>query len=93
MDASGIPSLRVFEELVRVAKAREIRYQHRRLMGGGTDAGGIALQRNGVPACTVSVPCRYIHTNAALLNLDDLNGAVALVHHFLQSVAKGDFRP
>ncbi|MDB4897357.1 MAG: endo,4-beta-glucanase [Firmicutes bacterium] len=93
IDASGIPSLRLFEELVRLAKTRELRHQHRRLTAGGTDAGGIALQRNGIPACTVSVPCRYIHTNAALLNLDDLNGAITLVHHFLQSVEKGDFRP
>jgi tetrahedral aminopeptidase len=93
MDSAGIPNLRVWDELVRVAKENGIRYQHRRLVSGGTDAGGIALQRSGIPACTVSIGCRYIHTNAALLNLDDLNGAVALVHHFLQSVEKGDFRP
>ncbi len=93
MDSSGIPSLGVFEQLVRVAKENQIRYQHRRIVGGGTDAGGIALQRAGIPVCTVSVPCRYIHTNAALLNLDDLNGAVNLVHHFLLSVQKGDYRP
>jgi tetrahedral aminopeptidase len=93
MDASGIPNLAVWEELVRTAQEHGIPYQHRRIVGGGTDAGGIALQRSGVPVCTVSVPCRYIHTNAALLNLNDLNGAVALVHHFLDSVEKGEFRP
>lgn len=92
MDAAGIPNLRVFEELVRVAQEHQIKYQHRRIITGGTDAGAIALQRGGVPACTVSLPCRYIHTNAALLNLDDLDGAVSLVHHFLQSVDKGEFR-
>ncbi|MFZ5822790.1 MAG: M42 family metallopeptidase [Bacillota bacterium] len=93
MDASGIPNKRVWDELVRVARVSEIPYQHRRLTAGGTDAGGIALQRSGVPACTVSVPCRYIHTNAALCNLDDVEGAVQLVHRFLESVEKGDFRP
>lgn len=97
MDASGIPSLQVFERLVRVAQAQSICYQHRRLTAGGTDAGAISLQRGGVPACTVSVPCRYIHTNAALLNLDDLEGTISLVHHFLQSLLasdqKGEIRP
>ncbi|HYF91883.1 MAG TPA: M42 family metallopeptidase [Symbiobacteriaceae bacterium] len=93
MDNSGIPNLRVWEQLVRVAQENGIKYQNRRIVGGGTDAGGIALVRNGVPVCTVSTPCRYIHTNAALLHLDDLNGSVNLVHHFLQSVEKGDFRP
>ncbi|HYF75985.1 MAG TPA: M42 family metallopeptidase [Symbiobacteriaceae bacterium] len=93
MDNSAIPNLRVWEELVRVAKANNIKYQHRRIVGGGTDSGGISLQRSGIPVCTVSTPCRYIHTHAALLNLDDLYGAVNLVHHFLLSVEKGDFRP
>ncbi|HYG56988.1 MAG TPA: M42 family metallopeptidase [Symbiobacteriaceae bacterium] len=93
MDNSAIPNLLVWQELVRVAQENGIRYQHRRIVGGGTDAGGIALQRSGIPVCTVSVPCRYIHTNAALLNLDDLHGAVDLVHHFLASCEKGEFRP
>lgn len=93
MDSSGIPNLQVWEHLVKVAREHAIPYQHRRIVGGGTDAGGIALQRSGIPVCTVSVPCRYIHTNAALCNLDDLNGAVRLVHHFLESVEKGEFRP
>lgn len=93
MDNSAIPNLRVWEELVRVAKANNIKYQHRRIVGGGTDSGGISLQRSGIPVCTVSTPCRYIHTHAALLNLDDLYGAVNLVHHFLLSIEKGDFRP
>lgn len=93
IDSSSIPNLDMLRQLERVAEANGLRYQHRRTLGGGTDAGAITLQRTGVPAAIVSVPCRYIHTNATLLNLDDLNGAVSLVHHFLLSVEKGDFRP
>jgi len=93
MDAAGIPNLRVFNLLVEAAREAGIRYQFRRLTSGGTNAGRIALERAGIPACTVSVPCRYIHTNAALLNLDDLEGAVSLIHHFLRKVEKGEFRP
>ena len=93
MDAAGIPNKHVWDELVRLAQEHEIRYQHRRLTGGGTNAGAIAQQREGIPACTISVPCRYIHTNAALCSLDDLEGAVQLVRRFLESVAKGEFHP
>jgi len=93
MDAAGIPHKRVWEELVRLARAHGIRHQFRRLTSGGTDAGTIALAREGVPACTISVPCRYIHTNAALCHLDDVDGAVQLVRRFLESAEKGDFRP
>ncbi|HEY3367132.1 MAG TPA: M42 family peptidase [Symbiobacteriaceae bacterium] len=93
MDAAGFPNLQVWEQLVKLAQESGIRYQHRRLITGGTNSGGIALQRAGIPACTIAVPCRYIHTNASLLNLDDLQGAVSLVDHFLTSLEKGDFRP
>ncbi|HEY8346097.1 MAG TPA: M20/M25/M40 family metallo-hydrolase [Symbiobacteriaceae bacterium] len=92
MDASGIPNRKVFELLVAAARENGIRHQFRRFTGGGTDAGAAALQRAGIPACTVSVPCRYIHTGAALLHLDDLEGAVALIRHFLRKVEKGEFR-
>jgi putative aminopeptidase FrvX len=93
IDSSGIPNQRIFEALVSLARANQIPYQFRRMMAGGTDAGAIALQRDGVPVCTISVPCRYIHTSASLLNLDDLQGVIHLLHHFLVSVEKGDFRP
>lgn len=93
MDAAGLPNKRLFDELVRLARGAEIRYQHRRGTAGGTNAGAIALQRGGVPSCTISIPCRYIHTSAALCNLDDLDGAVQLVDQFLRSVEKGEYRP
>jgi endoglucanase len=93
LDGSSVPNLRVMEELVRVAQQNGVRHQFRRIVGGGTDAGGIALQRSGIPVCPMSVPCRYFHTNAALVHLDDLNETVRLVHHFLESVEKGEFRP
>lgn len=93
MDNSVVPDLRVFEQLTRVAVAHGIPHQVRRQVAGGTDSGGIALQRRGVPTCTVSVPCRYIHTNAALLNLNDLEATIALIHQFMLTVAKGEFRP
>lgn len=93
MDASGIPHKRVWDELVRLAREHGIRHQFRRMTAGGTDAGAIARAREGVPVCTISVPCRYIHTNAALCHLDDVDGAVQLVRRFLESVEKGEFRP
>lgn len=93
MDAVSIPDLRLFEELVRLAQVHGVPYQHRRMtMGGGTNAGGIRGQRGGIAACTLSTPCRYIHSNASLLNLDDLNGSVTLVRHFLASLEKGEFQ-
>lgn len=83
----------LFESLARTAAAHGLPLQYKRLAAGGTNAGGIALQRGGVPACSLSVPCRYIHSAASLCNLDDVEATVQLIQRFLRGVEKGDFRP
>jgi len=93
LDASAIPNALLYDHLISVAENAGIRYQFRRLTGGGTNAGAIALQRDGTPVATISIPCRYIHTSAALLNLDDYEAAKLLVHEFLLTVQRGEFRP
>lgn len=84
---------KIYQALVQTARAHDLPLQYKRLAAGGTNAGGIALQREGIPACSLSVPCRYIHSAASLCNLDDVEATVQLLHLFLQGVEKGDFRP
>lgn len=93
IDGASVPNLRVLKLLGQVAEEHGIPHQYRKTIGGGTDAGGIALQRTGIPACSVSLPGRYVHGAAALINLDDYHAMISLLHHFIQSVEKGDFRP
>jgi len=83
----------IFNELIRTSLEESIPHQFKRATGGGTDATGIALQRGGIPACSLSVPCRYIHTAASLCHLDDVDATVQLIHQFLRRVEKGEFRP
>jgi endoglucanase len=33
----------------------------------------------GIPAGVISVPCRYIHSPLAILNIDDYNNTYSLV--------------
>lgn len=84
MDRSVIPDKRLVRLLVDTAEAHGIPYQFRRALGGGTDAGQIHLAREGVPSAVVSVPCRYIHSPAALLSPEDLNHTIALMTHALK---------
>lgn len=93
MDGASLPDRRVSDHLQQVAVENGIAYQFKRLASGGTDARAIALGRGGVPVCAISLPCRYIHSGAALMNLDDFENLIALLERFLQSVAKGEFRP
>jgi len=93
MDGTVVTHQRVREHLVELAAEHGVPYQFRRLTTAGTDAGAIFLQRAGVPACTVSVPCRYIHAPAALACLDDLENTVRLLELFLDSLDRGVFEP
>jgi endoglucanase len=84
MDRSVIPDRRLVRLLIDTAQAHAIPYQFRRALGGGTDAGRIHLAREGVPSAVVSVPCRYIHSPAALLSPQDLKHTITLMTHALK---------
>ncbi len=84
MDRSIIVDREMLRELIDAAEAAGIPYQFRRFTGGGTDAGAIALSREGVKAALVSVPCRYIHSPNSVLKESDFHDTVALVRSWLQ---------
>ncbi len=71
--ASGLiahPAVR--NKLIEIAKQYGIPYQLEVLHGGTTDASIIALNKEGVPAATISIPTRYIHSPAEVANLNDI---------------------
>jgi putative aminopeptidase FrvX len=70
------------------AEAEGIRIQYKAPLLGSTDSGAIHLTRAGVPAITVSIPCRYIHSPAAILNLNDLENIVRLVAAALRRIER-----
>lgn len=89
MDNASIASRPMVDALVRTAKANGVPYQFRRAASGGNDAGRVHLTREGVLACSLSVPCRYIHSPVAMASLDDYTNAAKLLGLFLKEIAKG----
>lgn len=83
MDRSFIADRRLVDLLTNTAQAEEIPHQFKRPGIGGTDAGAVHLARQGVPSAAVSVPARYIHSPAAILNLSDFWNAVKLMRSTL----------
>jgi len=81
-----IADLRVVDKLVEVAKKHSIPFQMEVAPGGTTDASAINLVREGVPAATVSVPTRYLHSAIELLDLDDAINAAKLLKTFIESI-------
>jgi len=77
------PGLR--RHLVETALAADIPYQLEVLEWGSTDARSIQIARAGIPAGTISIPCRYVHTPSEMVDAGDVRAAVDLL---LQVVRK-----
>jgi putative aminopeptidase FrvX len=79
---------RLVELLTRAGDEDGIPYQIRQPGGGGTDAGGIQLAREGVPVVSVSVPGRYIHSPAAIISRADFENTPRLIRAALARLTR-----
>jgi len=73
--------------LVGVAERHAVPFQYRQPGSGSTDASSIQIQRQGIPAVSVSGPIRYKHTAASLARLSDWQAVLSLVYHSLQEIS------
>ncbi len=85
MDRTIMVSRKMREQLVESAEKAGISYQYRRFTGAGTDAGAIALSREGVQTAVISVPCRYIHSPLCILQEKDLKETISLIRNWLEN--------
>ena len=81
-DRSLIVPKKILDRIKQAAELDNIKWQYKKPTYGGTDAGSISRSRSGVPSGVVSVPCRYIHGNTALLLVDDIIKTIKLVTNF-----------
>ncbi len=88
MDRTFVANRQLVHLLTSTAEELDIPYQFKQPGVGGTDAGAIHVAREGVPSATVSVPCRYIHSPVALLNLTDFDHTVALMREALSRLTR-----
>ncbi|MDD5952503.1 MAG: M20/M25/M40 family metallo-hydrolase [Oscillospiraceae bacterium] len=74
------------DHLFQIAKDQQLPYQIE-VMGGstGTNADNIGLSRNGIPTAMLSIPLRYMHTPAEVIDTND----VATVAAFLTAYGMG----
>ena len=83
-DSSLICHPKMVRAMRELAREKEIPFQMEVLTAGGTDAGGIQRGGSAVPAITLSVPCRYVHTVVETVSARDLEGTVALLTAFIE---------
>ncbi|MGE7113311.1 M42 family metallopeptidase [Lysinibacillus sp. NPDC047702] len=78
-DASMVSHRGLREFVLDVADEHNIPYQFEAMAGGGTDAGSIHVTANGIPALSIGIATRYIHSHAGILQRDDYDNAVKLM--------------
>lgn len=83
-DSGMLADPRVVDWMVRTAEEAGLPYQLEVLEWGGTDAQAIQLSRAGVPAGTLSIPCRYVHSPSEMVDYDDVQNAVRLLVELLR---------
>lgn len=49
---------------------------------GGTDAGAMQRSRAGIPVCTLSIPCRYVHSACEVIDMRDMDAALKLMQAY-----------
>lgn len=84
MDRTIMVSRDMREGLVEAAETAGVPYQFRRFTGAGTEAGIIALTRDGIKTGVVAVPCRYIHSPHSILQEKDIRATVNLIRAWLE---------
>lgn len=89
MDSSFIAPQSMIDLLTGTAEKLGIPYQFRRMTTAATDAGRISQTHAGILSSVIAVPCRYIHSPASLINLEDYENTLRLAKGILHAIAEG----
>jgi putative aminopeptidase FrvX len=91
MDGSLICHPKVVEHFRAIAEREGIPHQMEILPAGGTDAGGVQRLNGGIPAFTLSIPCRYVHTVNEMVSASDVQACIDLLARYLEDVHTADY--
>lgn len=85
MDSSVVCTPCVVDALIAAAERSEAKYQREVLVGGGTDTTAIQLTRGGIPSGAISIPCRYVHSAAETIDMNDFEAGVKTLVSFIEN--------
>ena len=84
MDRGSISNPELVRELLVAGEKAGVPTQREVLPFGGTDAGAMQLTRGGVRVCTLSIPCRNVHSACEVIDLRDVEGGKKLLLAYLE---------
>ena len=79
MDGSSIGQRKLFKEILDLAEHEHIPHQIKRGVTGSNDASAYQRAAAGCLTCVLSVPCRYVHSPAEVIDMRDMEGALKLL--------------
>lgn len=85
-DGSMIPNRKLRDLVIKVAETKRIPHHFAYVERGGTDSGKIHLHDTGVPALSIGIPTRYIHSHTAIIDRKDFESVVSLVTEVVKSL-------
>jgi endoglucanase len=85
-DSGAISDPRLVRLLTRTAEKKDIPFQFRQSGGGGTDAGAIHRQWEGIPSVSISIPGRYAHSPILVARMDDWKHTIEILHETLKTI-------
>ena len=85
-DRMTLSDPRLVQHFIDTAQKNHIPCQIRQPGGGGTDAGLMHLQREGIPAMSLSIPGRYAHTARMIVRISDWDHTLHLLRASLSSI-------
>ena len=78
-DASVIPNRKLLDLVIDTARRLKIPLQFETVERGGTDAGRIHMNAEGVPSIAMGVAARYIHSHVSIIDRRDVDQTVKLL--------------
>lgn len=91
MDSSTISNYKLVQHMREIARANDITHQLEILPSGGTDAGAVQRTHGGVPAITLSIPTRYVHTVNEMCSVSDIQSAITLLARYMEHAHQGNY--
>jgi endoglucanase len=90
MDRGTLYDKKFFDFAKSVADKNAIKYQVKRAVTGGNNAAGIHATRNGIKTLAISVPCRYIHSQTSVADMNDVLSVRDLAKALITALAEGE---
>ncbi|MBE7052147.1 MAG: M42 family metallopeptidase [Ruminococcaceae bacterium] len=86
MDKGSYSNIALKEFVVSVANDRGIDFQYKLTANGGNDARAVQTGASGAKVCSVSLPCRYIHSPSCVADLRDYENMKKLARAVLNEI-------